>query len=190
MEPDCQVAPGPRLTGSPLCSFARRHNPPSPKLTSPLWRCFTSKSVCQRATVQQMPHLFCCCCCCWPLWECDSSPVHHHNTTVHVRFHVSAEVFPQPVILAVQLHRAMSNVCLMGVGEASITLIVAHWVNFSYLENPSFLKCCECGGYDGRLRGKTKGWLASNTALRSGTTFMGFSDGADGHLKFGWRSLF
>ena len=136
-----------------------------------------------------MPHLFCCCCC-WPLWECDSSPVHHHNTTVHVRFHVSAEVFPQPVILAVQLHRAMSNVCLMGVGEASITLIVAHWVNFSYLENPSFLKCCECGGYDGRLRGKTKGWLASNTALRSGTTFMGFSDGADGHLKFGWRSLF
>lgn len=35
----------------------------------------------------------------------------------------------------------MSNVCLMGVGEASIKLIVDHWVNFSYLENPSFPKC-------------------------------------------------
>lgn len=31
------------------------------------------------------------------------------------------------------------------------------------------------GGYDGRLRVKTEGWLASNTALRSGTTFMGFT---------------
>ena len=91
----------------------------------------------------------------------------------------------------------MSNVCLMGVGEASIKLIVDHWVNFSYLENPSFPKCCECGGYDGRLRVKTEGWLASNTALRSGTTFMGFTDNNDGDdevfvlmIVLAWRGDF
>lgn len=74
----------------------------------------------------------------------------------------------------------MPNVCLMGVGEASIKLIVDHWVNFSYLENPSFPKRFECGGYDGRLRVKWEEWLASNTALLSGTTFMGFTDSNDG----------
>lgn len=87
---------------------------------------------------------------------------------------------PSPVIRVVKLHHEMSNVCLMGVGEASIKLIVDHWVNFSYLENPSFPKCCECGGYDGRLWAKTKRRLASNTALCSRTTFMGFTDREDG----------
>lgn len=87
---------------------------------------------------------------------------------------------PSPVIRVVKLHHEMSNVCLMGVGEASIKLIVDHWVNFSYLENPSFPKCCECGGYDGRLWAKTKRRLASNTALCSRTTFMGFTDSEDG----------
>lgn len=91
----------------------------------------------------------------------------------------------------------MSNVCLMGVGEASIKLIVDHWVNFSYLENPSFTKCCECGGYDGRVWVKTEGWLASNTALCSGTTFIGFTDSNDSDdevivlmIVLVWRSDF
>lgn len=85
----------------------------------------------------------------------------------------------------------------MGVGEASIKLIVDHWVNFSYLENPSFPKCCECGGYDGRLWVKTEGWLVSNTALRSGKTFMGFTDSNDSDdevlvlmIVLVWRSDF
>ncbi len=86
---------------------------------------------------------------------------------------------PSPVIRAVKLQREMSNVCLMGVGWASIKLIVDHWVNFSYLEKPSFPKCCESGGYDGRLWVKTEGWLASNIALHSVATFMGFSDSND-----------
>lgn len=73
----------------------------------------------------------------------------------------------------------MSNVCLMGVGEASIKLIVDHSVNFSYLENPSFPKCCECGGYDGRRWVKTERWLASNAALCSGKILMGFTDSND-----------
>lgn len=45
----------------------------------------------------------------------------------------------------------------MGVGEASINLIVDHWVNFSYLENPSFPECCECGGIWRKTVGKDKG---------------------------------
>lgn len=51
-----------------------------------------------------------------------------------------------PVIHRADLHCKMSNGCLMGVGEASINLIVDHWVNFSYLQNPSFPECCECVG--------------------------------------------
>lgn len=105
--------------------------------------------------------------------------------------------FPQPCNSCGYLHHEMSNVCLMGVGEASIKLIVDHWVNFSYLENPSFPKCCECGGCDGRLWVKTERRLASNTALRSGKTFMGFTDSNDGDdevlvlmIVLVWRSDF
>lgn len=39
--------------------------------------------------------------------------------------------------------------------------------------------CVEVG-YDGRLGVKTKGWLASNTALLSGMTFVGCADSNDG----------
>lgn len=39
------------------------------------------------------------------------------------------------------------------------------------------------GGYDGRLWAKTKERLASNTALRSGKTFMGFTDSCSGGDK-------
>lgn len=52
---------------------------------------------------------------------------------------------PKPVIHAL-IHRYMSDGSLIDVGEASIKLIVEHWVNFSYLENPSFPKHCECVG--------------------------------------------
>lgn len=44
------------------------------------------------------------------------------------------------------------------------------------------MSVCVCVevGYDGRLGVKTKGWLASNTALLSGMTFMGCADSNDG----------
>lgn len=54
----------------------------------------------------------------------------------------------------------MSDVCLMSVGEASIKLIVDHWVNFSYLENPSFPKCCECGGIWRKAACKDRGMVS------------------------------
>lgn len=62
-----------------------------------------------------------------------------------------------PVIHRADLHSKMSNGCLMGVGEASINLIVDHSVNFSDLENPSFPECCECGGVWRKTVSKDKG---------------------------------
>lgn len=62
----------------------------------------------------------------------------------------------RPVIHTGKLHSKMSNGCLMSVGEASINLTADHWVNFSYLENPSFPKC-ECGGIWRKSVSKDKG---------------------------------
>ncbi len=90
------------------------------------------------------------------VWQLPCSPDRRHNISCSPPlFHGGPS--PSPVIRAVKLHREMSNVCLMGVGEASIKLIVDHWVNFSYLENPSFLKCCECGGMWRKTVSKDRG---------------------------------
>lgn len=71
----------------------------------------------------------------------------------------------RPVIHSPQLHSKMSNGCLMGVSEASINLIADHWVNFSYLENPSFPKCCECGGIWRKSVSKDKGVVSLKYSL-------------------------
>lgn len=166
VEPDHQVALGPRLTGSsrhltPTCSERDKERRGVFQATALLQAVSDPKDPVEQMTPDS-----------W-VWQLCWSPDHYISCSPPL-FH--GGLSPSPVIPAVY----MSNVRLMDVGEASIKLIVDHWVNFSYLENPSFLKCCECGGCDRRLCAQTEGWLASNTALRSGTTFMGFTGCNDG----------
>lgn len=85
-----------------------------------------------------------------------------------------------PVIHTAHLRCKMSNGCLMAVGEASINLIADHWVNFSYLENPSFLKCCECGGIWRRSVSKDKGVVSLKYSLALWDNLYGIYDSCSG----------
>lgn len=74
----------------------------------------------------------------------------------------------------------------MGVGEASINLIADHWVNFSYLEKPSFPKCCECGGMWRKSVSKDKGVVSLKHRLVLRDNLYGI----DWELQWWWWGLY